>query len=225
MVVLVMTSLPLPAAEFVVAPGGNDTNAGSKTLPFATFQRAQREVRAVRQVRPAEGVTVVFRPGVYSLERTVEFTPEDSGASTERPVRYAAEPAGEVVISGGRRLTGWEPDPKRAGVWRTKVDGAQVGGDPAFRFEQLWVNGQRAVRARGPNEWQFGLLESVLEESGAAGAPVTHVFTTRPKWLSCLQGLDETALRDVQVVVYHKWDTTREWLESASPAEGRFVTR
>jgi hypothetical protein len=34
------------------------------------------------------------------------------------------------------------------------------------------------------------------------------------------KGLDPIAMRDVQIVVYHLWDTTREWLAAASPPEG-----
>ena len=52
-----------------------------------------------------------------------------------------------------------------------------------------------------------------------------HTFTARSVWLTPLKELDAAALRNVQVVVFHKWDTTREPIESASPDDGVFVTR
>ncbi|MEX0818322.1 MAG: right-handed parallel beta-helix repeat-containing protein, partial [Pirellulaceae bacterium] len=36
--------------------------------------------------------------------------------------------------------------------------------------------------------------------------------------------LTDEALRDIQIVVFHKWDTTREFLHSAAPREGTLVT-
>ncbi len=210
------------ASEFFVAPNGKDSNPGTRRSPFASVQRAQEAARAARASHPDEAVTVTFRAGVYRLEKALEFTAKDSGASAEKPVSYVAEKSAEVVLSGGRPITGWQRDPARPGVWKTRVPEA-AGNGPA-RFEQLWVNGQRAVRARTPNYWEFGTLQSVTEESGTDGKAARHVFTTHPRQLALLRDMDEAALRDVQAVVFHKWDTTREPLASASASEGVFTT-
>jgi len=213
-------------AEFFVAPDGHDENPGTRAKPFATFHRAQEAVRAGRKAHPDQGVTVTFRAGVYLLDGTVEFAAADSGASAEQPVCYRAEPGGEVVISGGRRLSGWQPDPQRAGVWRTRLPSSQTAEPVVGALPQLWVNGQRAVRARTPDEGEFGVLLGVTETIATNNASVTvrHTFTTHPPALAKLRGLDASALKEVQVVVYHKWDTTREPLESASPEQGVFTT-
>jgi hypothetical protein len=211
------------ASEFFVTLNGKDTNPGTRQSPFASFQRAQEAARSGRTAHPGEAVTVTFGGGTYPLDRTLDFTTADSGASAEKPVRYRAQPGESVVISGGRVITGWEPDRQRPRTWKTRV--AQGAVSTPGPFEQLWVNGRRAVRARTPNYWQFGMLTSVTEEPDGTGGGVTHTFTARPDLFAALQGLDESALRQVQVVVFHKWDTTREWLQSASPAQGTFTTR
>jgi len=212
------------ASEFFVAPGGNDSNPGTRRSPFASFGRAQAAVRAERKARPGEAVEVTFDGGVYRLEQPLEFTPADSGASVDRPVRYRARAGESVVISGGRPITGWKIDPERPGTWKTRAVVPGAAGAAGQRFEQLWVNGQRAVRARSPNYWDLGTLGGVLEES-ADGGGVRHTFAVRPEYLAVLRGLDEKTLHDVQIVVFHKWDTTRERIESAAPAEGAFTTR
>jgi len=202
-VVFVLTSLLVligiaghsEAAEFHVAPTGRDDNAGTPDQPFATFTRAQQAARAARIKSPNAAVTVWFGAGRYQLTQPIEFTPLDSGAALDRPVRYAAAPGETVEFSGGELIRNWKPDSQRAGVWRTQLPDAEAYRTGARRFEQLFVNGQRAIRARTSNWWEFDRLAGVTEE-----------------------------LHDVQVLVFHKWDTTREWLVSANFEIGSFVS-
>jgi hypothetical protein len=214
-----------PSREFFVAPAGDDTNPGTRSAPFKTFGRAQQSVRAERRLHPEQGVTVTFMPGHYQLESTLVFDVADSGASMAEPVLYRAAAGGEVIFSGGRRVTGWELDRGRPGVWKARVGELTSGGESDGRFEQLWVNGQRASRARTPNAWEFSTLLGVREESvPGSESRKRHLFTASPRALGSLAGLDEAALREVQVVVLHKWDTTREWLRSVNPSAGQFAT-
>lgn len=208
------------AQEFFVSPEGRDTHSGTRQRPFATFERAQTAARTERKARPHRGATVTFLAGRYELQAPLEFTTQDSGASVLHPVTYRAAPGAEVEISGGSRITGWQPDAERPGVWKTHI------ADASWRFEQLWVNGQRAWRARTPNHWKFDALQGVTETplAGAKGR-FTHTFTTKPESLVWLTHLDPAALRDVQILAFHKWDTTREWLQSVDSEAGRFVTQ
>ena len=191
-ILTVLSAAAACAAEFTVAPDGNDANPGTRAQPFATFQRAQAAVRAELASHPDRGVTVTFRGGVYRLDHTLELTPADSGPSADRPVCYRAEPGAEVVISGGRRIAAWQPDARRPGVWRSRVVEPRPGDPPAWVFQQLWVNDQRATRARTPDTWQFSLLQGVVEDAPKdnPSAPARHTFTAAPQSLSALRGLD-----------------------------------
>ena len=101
-IVLVSSWLALGVAaagadrEWHVSPEGDDDHPGNSEQPFATFERAQRAVRATRAEHPDQAVTVTFQPGRYELETTLYFTAADSGASAEQPVVYRAAPGGEV---------------------------------------------------------------------------------------------------------------------------------
>jgi hypothetical protein len=208
--------MPGAAAEFFVAPRGNDDAKGTAGQPFRTLERARQEARTWRTKHPNDAIIVTFQLGTYELARSINFTPEDSGASADKPVVYRAATGGEVVISGGRRITGWETDGSRM-VWKTKIS------PPDWHFTQLWVDGQRAIRARTPNYWQFSTLNGVIEEPAGENR-VKHTFTARPEALRQLIGLDSAQLTNIEVLVYHKWDTTRERLATASPAQGTFTT-
>lgn len=203
-------------ADFYVSPEGNDAQPGTTSQPFATVQKAQMAARAFRSANPKESVTVNLNPGVYELNQKLVFTPEDSGISEEAPVRYMATGGGEMVLSGGSALTlNWEKDADIPGVWKAKVELKE-----GKRFEQLWVNGKRAVRARTPDYWSFDRLQGVSETDIPGKDLKLHTFKIDPAIAGSLQGLSEQDLKDVQIHVIHKWDSTREWLTSADPTQG-----
>ena len=213
------------AAEFFVAPTGNDSATGTAAQPFASFARAQAAVRSARKAKPDEGVTVTFNAGVYAIDHPLQFTPLDSGVSAQQPVIYRAAPGAEVTVSGGYQVTGWQADSDHRGVWKARLETPSATNPPASHFDQLWVNGQWAVRARTPDWWHFARLEYVTQEPGGADPlKLKHLFKVAPEALASLRGLSPDELHDVQVVVFHKWDTTREPLQSVSPAKGLFTT-
>ncbi len=220
----VLTSVGF-AADFFVAPTGNDQAPGTSERPFATLHRAQQAVREARTLQPDRGAVVTVRAGRYELTQPLEFGPQDSGASADQPVRYQAEAGADVVLSGGTRLTRWEADPATPGLWRTRIATPSDEAPASWRFEQLWVNGRRAIRARTPNHWEFHRLLGVTEDDvPAQNAPRRHVFRVSPAQLAPLRSLSEADLRDVQILAFHKWDTTREWLRAAQPDDGTFET-
>src|SRR5690242_13849428 len=121
------------AAEFFVAPNGNDSNPGTRSRPFRSFEQAQQAVRARRAARPDSGVTVTFQAGTYVLAHALEFTAADSGASAQQPVLYRAKPGASVVISGGRVISGWVADPEHPGAWKARAgDPTTPGGHGRF---------------------------------------------------------------------------------------------
>jgi len=135
---------PGPAADFVVAKGGSDTNPGTAQRPFATLDRAKQAVRGRLAAGIDADLTVLVREGTYELAEPLVFEPADSGTA-EHAVIYAAYPGETVVISGGRQLAGFEQGD--GGVWTVRVPGADDGPSP----RNLFIGNRRAVRARTPN--------------------------------------------------------------------------
>ena len=132
-------------ADFYVAPGGRDNNPGTAEAPFATLMRARDAVRAKVATGLTNDILVLVHGGVYSQIETITFGPQDSG--TEKySITYAAVPGERVMINGGERVTGWS---KGTGeIWTTKLSEVKAG---KLYFRQLFVDGNRAVRARTPN--------------------------------------------------------------------------
>jgi hypothetical protein len=160
-----------PAADFYVALNGNDRwsgrlaspNAKRTDGPFATIEAAQAAVRRLRssQTKPTP-VTVLIRGGVYELPAPITITPDESG-SAGAPTVYAAYPGERPVLSGGKRLTGWTRNGNRLRLMIPEVR------DGAWRFEQLFVNGERRYRPRLPKEGYYSIEAEAAPSSAAQG--------------------------------------------------------
>ncbi len=135
---------PAPA-DFTVAVSGKDGNPGTAKAPFATLAKAREAVREKIKEGLAKDLVVEIRGGTYPVTETLTFGPEDSG--TEKfSITYAAAPGEKVVLSGGRKITGWRKGTNE--IWTAEIPEAKEG---KWYFRQLFVNGQRAIRARTPN--------------------------------------------------------------------------
>ena len=200
------------AVEFHVSPLGNNDNPGTRTAPFATLERARDAIRALKARGPlTEAVCVVVADGRYELRSPFVLKPEDSGTA-QMPVAYEAAPGARPVFSGGRVIGGWKKGTD--GVWTTRIPDVAAGD---WYFEQLFVNGRRAIRARTPNDFYF-YMQDVHEEALDGDSPRQHkraqqTVRMRPEDFRLLDGLKPDELRDVNLMVYHKWDNTRRFID------------
>ncbi len=214
---------PASAADFFVAPSGNDANSGSKESSFSTLSRARDAVRALKSKGPLdESVRVTVADGLYTLGEPLVLLPEDSGTDGA-PVIYQAAAGARPVFSGGRAIRGWQPGPN--GLWTVRIPDVTAG---RWYFEQLFVNGRRATRAGTPNKSYFN-IQDIGEETLEAGSPrrpkrARQTLGMRPEDFQTIATLRPDELRDVNLVVYHKWDNTRRFLERLDPQRNALIT-
>ncbi|OGV58555.1 MAG: hypothetical protein A2X45_01430 [Lentisphaerae bacterium GWF2_50_93] len=167
---------------------------------------------------PEKAVRILVADGLYSITEPLVLSPEDSGTE-KAPISYEAEKDAHPVFSGGRTITGWKVGAD--GVWTAKVPEVATG---KWYFEQLFINGRRAVRARTPNKFWFNILK-VFEEKLSAdknakrAKEARQTVWLRPADFACLEKLTPEELKDVHQVVYHKWDNTRRFIDSIDPKE------
>lgn len=185
------------ASEYFVASHGNDANPGTKAQPFATLERARDAIRELKHAGPLkEPVTVRLQGGTYPLSQEVQFGPDDSGTEA-CPITYAAAEGAAVVLDGGRRITSWKKHDDK--LWVADLPEVASG---AWRFRQLYVNGQQRIRARTPNE-------GYLRVAGCPeGTPKTAHYHKDCETFQFKPGdirADWTNLSDVEVIVYHFW--------------------
>ncbi len=195
----VISTMPAAAQDFYVAPQGDDSAPGTKRRPFATLARARDAVREAKSA--AKGpLTVWLRGGTYELREPLVLGPEDSGTA-DCPILYSACPGETPVISGGRRITGWQRGAE--GVWTVHLPEVERG---EWYFRQLHVNGERRPRARLPKEG--------LHTIAAPGDPPKRSFAFHPGEIDpAWRNLD-----DVEIVVLQYWSEARQRIESVDAA-------
>jgi len=213
-VVLLCLAGAAPADELIlhVAPAGRDDWTGRLPAadgadgPLASLAGARDAIRAARGAaawRPRP-VRVIVASGTYRITEPLVLDARDGGTETA-PVVYEAAPGAQPLVSGGRRIEGWTV--AADGAWVVRIPEAATG---TWRFEQLFVNGRRAVRARTPNRlWAHPL--QAWEEEGASSA--TRWLRIPPEEFAPLPRLAAADLREVLLVVYHKWDVTQRRIE------------
>lgn len=129
------------AAMAAVAAGAGKITVGQGGV---TPHEAVAAIRAAKASGDKSAWTVRVKRGFHVITEPLVFLPEDSGAP-KAPVTWIGEDG--AVISGGAKISGWRDD--GGGVWSAPIPDAPSGGKAYF--EQLWVNGRRADRARIPN--------------------------------------------------------------------------
>jgi hypothetical protein len=205
-------------ADFYVSPSGRDAWSGTcpeplpdaSDGPFATLARAQKAARKLRAAadRP---VTVLVRGGDYPLSKPITFTRADSGTA-EAPVTYAAYGDERPVFSGGRAIGGraiggWTEG--KDGLWTADIPDVKAG---QWAFNQLFVNGRRAIRARHPNEGYLrtaGLPPGVDDPHAQPRNKATcGVMSFHPGDLKRFRNLE-----DVNIMLYHAWTASLHWID------------
>ncbi|MEI8037921.1 MAG: right-handed parallel beta-helix repeat-containing protein [Verrucomicrobiota bacterium] len=214
-----------PAADQIVlhvAPNGNDAWSGHSAAPvvnrsdgpLATLAGARDAVRKLKEAgaltRP---VRVRLADGIYPLSAPVDFGPGDGGTAAA-PVTYEAAPGAKPVLTGGRAITGWKP--AAGGVWSTVVPEVKAG---TWYFEQLWVNGTRATRARTPNKFYHYMPRPVARgldpATGQEADWTRRAITGSGDDLAAVFQLPKEQLSDVTAVVYHAWEVSRHRIAAA----------
>ncbi len=192
---------PNVRADFFVAPDGDDTGPGTQERPFATLYRARDAVREKVAAGLVADVTVLVRGGTYCIGEPIVFGPRDGG-NDEFTVTYAAFPKEQrkPVFSGGRVIPGWKETAD--GKWTVNLPDVWAG---KRAFRELFVNGQRAVRARHPNK---GWLRAEK-----VGKDRRTRFTFREGDIRAYGDL-----KHLELVFLHDWSITRTPVASIDEA-------
>lgn len=208
--------LEMSGTDIYVSPTGNDKNPGTKDQPLATLTGARDFIRDIRVKGTVNGrINVIFMKGTYFMSEPLVLSKDDSG-NEGSPVIYRSDAGAEPVFKGGIEITGWEKVSDK--LWKAKVPEVTRFG---LYFEQLYVNGLIAVRAKSPNQGFYyvkKVSETVLDQRkvstenehskvyNLAGQKIS-IF---PQDAAAFASFSANDFEDAVLNFYHKWDNTRK---------------
>ena len=194
--------------KIYVSVSGNDKNPGTKELPLASLNGAVSKLRILKKMQAVDGpIEVIVGNGDYFITEPLELNPEDSG-TTGAPVTFKAEEGAHPVFYGGKRISGFEKVSES--LWRTKItEVTEYGWD----FEQLYVNGSRAVRAKSPNKGFYYLknaAEIVIDKKNENYAQLAaQKLKVYQDGIQELTSFSPNDFDHAVLTFSHKWDNTR----------------
>lgn len=203
LVTLLSTLAASPALAQVrvhVLDGPAQLMAGDTTAP--TLDAAIGRIAEARRGGDASPATIFLHHRTATRTAPIVL---DAGLVGEG-LTIEAAPACSPVISGGREITGWRQSPD--GTWRTTIDAVRDG---AWWFEELFVAGAPATRARHPNAGYTRVVTPTPDNRSG--------FSFDPAELppALLDGRSE-------VVFIHDWSTSRMMIAGVDAAAGSLTT-
>ena len=208
--VLVITSLE---AQIYVSPNGNDQNLGTKDKPFLSLTAARDAIRKNKNTLPKNrSIIIHIAEGIYFMEEPLILNSEDGGTK-EYPVIYKAKKGKTPVFSGGKQITGYKIN--KNGIWETQIPKIK---NQLWRFDQLYVNGKRAILAKTPNKGFLtinDLKENVLiKGTGRAPEKAEQIISFDSKNFDFVKNISKNEIKNTRFRTYHNWDFTLRLLDS-----------
>ncbi|MEY9966146.1 hypothetical protein ABIA33_004205 [Streptacidiphilus sp. MAP12-16] len=180
------------AAGTVYASPGGSGSACTSSAP-CSLTGAQNLVRSEVGTMSAD-LTVYLRGGTYQLSTPMSFGPQDSGQNGHKVV-WAAYPGETPLISGADKVSGFSLYDSGKNIYRASVPAGT-------QSRQLFVNGSRAERARGP------LNPSGFTLSGSSFSTGDGAYTSF------------TNQNQIEIVDNNAWKQMRCPLQSVTPTSG-----
>jgi len=197
---------------------------GSESVPKSVLliernglrpNEALARIRVARRAGCRETFHVRFAAGVHTLTEPVELLPGDTN------LVFSGE--SDTVLSGGGTIGPWTDDGN--GVWSTPIPKG-ADGAPIW-FEQLWIDGRRALRARHPTKGFFHLASCTNFCVKAAGGPdrwIERVAFTNDEVRSALSSVPAADLGFVHFCLDYRWCYAKRVVRGWDPAAGVLET-
>jgi hypothetical protein len=183
------------------------SSAPAKTFQISPVPNAISTVRDTIRTWRAQGhtnkpVIVLLSPGEYTLTGPLDLDARDGDVTWQAPKPQS------VLITGGQHLTNFTAG--NSSVWHAHTD---------LRFEQLYVGDRSTTRARLPLDGFFNVASVTQQDLPGDKNHVRLTVKIADTNLSPLR-LDPSTYQDAQLVVFHKWDTSRYPVSAMDPAAG-----
>lgn len=203
--------------KIYMSPHGNDGNTGSIHQPLATFEGARNKIRELRlKEQIIDTIFVEVQSGTYYITHAFALTEKDSG-TPQTVVVFRGNENDRPLVCGGKKTNRFEE--VTPNLWRVYIPEV---ADLGFYFEQLYINGERRIRARTPNGEDLLHLKRVNEiildttrQNYIAAFAAQKVIVNTEEWQT-LKDMEKEEWNDILISFYHKWEYTPRHIQQVN---------
>lgn len=181
-----------------VSPTSDLRPDGSRAHPYSDINEA---VSKAVTISSSDTVYVKLLPGTYYLDRTISITKNPLS-----PIVIQSDKNSKAIVSGAVPLK----FTSHGDEWRAIIPEVKRYG---MKMEQLYVNDNRAVRAKSPDKGYFYIEDSreTVHYRGNGRAPKysTKCFKVNQDAANELKKVSYQDYDKIVIMFYHNWDNTR----------------
>lgn len=219
LLLFIFNSLNLYPAKIYVSITGSNDNEGTIEQPLATITEALKHAREIRQSNAnKEPIEIIIQGGAYYLKAPLILNPDDSGTESS-PLIIKGEFGSVPILSGGMELAKFEKVNDK--LWKIHVSETEFfeGTIP-----QLYVNGERAIKARTPNKGLLfrtkGASENKIDSTNNTNARIAvQKIDLSSEQVNVLNSIPKNNINEVIINIHHAWDRTRKYIWSFNPSD------
>lgn len=210
--------------KIYVSVAGKDSNPGTEDQPLASLSQAVNKLRVLKKSLqfdiPSE---VIIGNGDYFLTEPLTLGVDDSGTE-KSPVIFKAEEGAHPVFYWGKKIEGFEKVSET--LCRAKIPEVTEYG---WYFEQLYINGERAIRAKSPNNGFYYLKDEASETAIIKSKDQIADFAVQKirlyqDGLQAFSTFSATDFDNAVLSLYYKWDNRRKHVVSFEPDSSAIFT-
>ncbi len=196
---------PTKQVDIHVATTGRDFHPGTADRPIRSLGQVLKRLAQLRQKQTQANIRVILHKGTHRLEQPLVVTPKHMPAKKFR-VTFQSAKGETALISGGVAISNW----KLQDDGNLSASLADINTDN-LALRELFVNGNRARRARHPNTGYFRIEKAGQDRRTSFFAKSTDKLKT---------------VGDVAELVFlHDWSISRIPVKSFDSKTNRLVVR
>ncbi len=202
LVYLITTGDPVLSQKIYVSANGNDANPGSQSSPVASVQKAIQLAKTYYSNAGSNAIQIMIGPGKYLLSGPLLI--ENTFSNANKTITFIGDSLNKPVLTGGVAIGKFTKGSD--GLWSAAIP------ESYKRFEQLYVNGKRAQRAKWPNSGgihpRFVSEKVLVQGSGKIADKAIQTVKLNSNDFKTIRQVSDVDRPNVIARFYHNWDNT-----------------
>lgn len=202
-------------AQIVVymSPNGSDQGQGTYGKPFKTFEKSISYLSSIKTKKnqlTTQQFQIILKGGTYYVDHPLQITNQNWIGYNNLIIEGDKDDL--PIIKGSVHLQAFKKISDK--LWKMNLSNLLKEKD--VDVQQIFVNGERAIRARTPNDGDYFKTLKVEELPKNDKKSIQKISLSDDQF-SALKGISAEDLKNVIISFNLKWDRVRGYLDTEDP--------